>query len=196
MLVEGNPGEVKARIVERDGKVLMEKDCPKHGHYEDVIAMDPEFLKRIERLYPGRDFKMAPDAWHEHGTSTVKYGRGAVLTIDLTNRCNMMCEPCFMDANQVGYVHELTREDIKQPSTPRPRSSRAGRCPSSLRRRADSFPLLPRCHRVREEDRIRIGPVRLERHPLRPGAGVLPRREKGGPALRLPPVRRDDERGE
>ena len=37
----------------------------------------------------------------------------SVLTVDLTNRCNMMCDPCFMDANQVGYVHELTWEEIK-----------------------------------------------------------------------------------
>ena len=35
------------------------------------------------------------------------------LTIDLTNRCNMMCDPCFMDANQVGFVHELTWDEIK-----------------------------------------------------------------------------------
>ncbi|HBB97400.1 MAG TPA: radical SAM protein, partial [Blastocatellia bacterium] len=27
--------------------------------------------------------------------------------------CNMMCNPCFMDANQVGYVHEPTFEDTK-----------------------------------------------------------------------------------
>ena len=37
-----------------------------------------------------------------------------MLTIDLTNRCNMMCDPCFMDANQVGYVHELTLPEVKQ----------------------------------------------------------------------------------
>ena len=36
-----------------------------------------------------------------------------MLTIDLTNRCNMMCDPCFMDANQVGFVHELTWDEIK-----------------------------------------------------------------------------------
>ncbi|MEP7076870.1 MAG: radical SAM protein, partial [Acidobacteriota bacterium] len=48
-----------------------------------------------------------------HGTSDIKFGRGAVLTVDLTNRCNMMCNPCFMDANQVGYVHEPTFEDTK-----------------------------------------------------------------------------------
>jgi uncharacterized radical SAM superfamily Fe-S cluster-containing enzyme len=44
----------------------------------------------------------------------VKYGRGSVLTVDLTNRCNMMCDPCFMDANQVGYVHELAWDEVKQ----------------------------------------------------------------------------------
>ncbi len=37
-----------------------------------------------------------------------------MLTVDLTNRCNMMCDPCFMDANQVGYVHELSWEEITQ----------------------------------------------------------------------------------
>jgi uncharacterized radical SAM superfamily Fe-S cluster-containing enzyme len=34
--------------------------------------------------------------------------------VDLTNRCNMMCDPCFMDANQVGYVHELSWEEIQE----------------------------------------------------------------------------------
>ena len=37
-----------------------------------------------------------------------------MLTVDLTNRCNMMCDPCFMDANQVGYVHELSLDEVKQ----------------------------------------------------------------------------------
>ena len=26
----------------------------------------------------------------------------------------MMCDPCFMDANQVGYVHELSWEEIQE----------------------------------------------------------------------------------
>jgi uncharacterized radical SAM superfamily Fe-S cluster-containing enzyme len=65
-------------------------------------------------VFPGRDIRAHNDEkLHNHGSSTVKYGRGAVLTVDLTNRCNMMCDPCFMDANQVGFVHELTWEDIK-----------------------------------------------------------------------------------
>ena len=113
-LIEGHPGEIRAKIVERDGQVWMEKDCPKHGRFDDVMAIDADFLRRMESLFPGRDFRMAKDKLHDHGTSSIRYGRGAVLTVDLTNRCNMMCDPCFMDANQVGYVHELTWEDVKQ----------------------------------------------------------------------------------
>jgi uncharacterized radical SAM superfamily Fe-S cluster-containing enzyme len=113
-LIDGRPGEIAATIRERDGRIVMEKTCPTHGRFEDVIAMDPRFLARIESLFPGRDVVMSPDALHEHGSSTIRYGRGGVLTVDLTNRCNMMCDPCFMDANQVGYVHELSWEDIKK----------------------------------------------------------------------------------
>ena len=113
LLIKGHPGEVKARIVEQDGKIVMEKTCPKHGTTTDVMAIDPKFLERIENLYPGRDFNAITDL-HDHGTSSIKYGRGSVLTVDLTNRCNMMCDPCFMDANQVGYVHELMFDDVKK----------------------------------------------------------------------------------
>src|SRR5215204_2223303 len=108
-------GEIKAQIIERDGKILMVKDCPIHGHFEDVMAIDPAFFKHLEEVFPGRDIRAHNDEkLHNHGSSTVLHGRGSVLTVDLTNRCNMMCDPCFMDANQVGFVHELTWEDIKQ----------------------------------------------------------------------------------
>ncbi len=113
-LLQGRPGQIKARIVERDGGVYMEKDCPRHGHFEDIMSTDVRFTRRMEELYPGRDFVMAGDNLHDHGSSSIRFGRGAVLTVDLTNRCNMMCNPCFMDANQVGYVHELTWEDIRE----------------------------------------------------------------------------------
>ncbi len=115
VLLNEKVGEIKATIVERDGKILMVKDCPVHGHFEDVMAVDTEFFKHLEEVFPGRDIRAHNDEHlHHHGTSTVKHGRGSVLTIDLTNRCNMMCDPCFMDANQVGFVHELTWDEIKQ----------------------------------------------------------------------------------
>ncbi len=113
-LVDEHVGEIKADIVERDGKVVIEKTCPTHGTFVDTLAINPKFLARLESLFPGRDFPAVTETLHNHGTSSIKYGRGAVLTIDLTNRCNMMCDPCFMDANQVGYVHELTLPEVQK----------------------------------------------------------------------------------
>ncbi len=114
VLLTEKVGEIKAWVVERDGKILMVKDCPKHGHFEDVMAIDTAFFKHLEEVFPGSDIRShADETLHNHGSSTIKYGRGAVLTIDLTNRCNMMCDPCFMDANQVGFVHELSWDEIK-----------------------------------------------------------------------------------
>ena len=114
-LMHEKVGEIKAQVIERDGQVWMVKDCALHGHYEDMMAVDSKWLSWIERQYPGRDIPAHNDEdLHKHGSSTVRYGRGSVLTVDLTNRCNMMCDPCFMDANQVGYVHELGWEEIKE----------------------------------------------------------------------------------
>src|SRR5947209_17508057 len=102
VLLTEKVGEIKAQIIERDGQVWMVKDCPTHGHFEDMMAIDSKFLAHIETMFPGRDIPAHNDEkLHNHGSSTIKYGRGSVLTVDLTNRCNMMCDPCFMDANQV-----------------------------------------------------------------------------------------------
>ena len=115
VLLDGKVGEIKATILEHEGKVLMVKDCVRHGHFEDVMSIDPAFSRHLEETFPGRDIRAhGDDELHNHGSSSIQYGRGAVLTIDLTNRCNMMCDPCFMDANQIGFVHELSWDDIKQ----------------------------------------------------------------------------------
>lgn len=116
VLLNEKVGEIKAQIIERDGQIWMVKDCPKHGHFEDIMSIDAEFTRHLQSMQPGRDIPLHGESnkrLHHHGTSTRTHGRGAVLTIDLTNRCNMMCDPCFMDANQVGFVHELSWEDIK-----------------------------------------------------------------------------------
>src|SRR6202451_3413029 len=114
-LMHEKVGEIKAQIIERDGQIWMVKDCAIHGHYEDMMAVDAKFLEWIEKQFPGRDIPAHNDEdLHKHGSSTVRYGRGSVLTVDLTNRCNMMCDPCFMDANQVGYVHELGGDEIQE----------------------------------------------------------------------------------
>jgi hypothetical protein len=81
---------------------------------------------------------------HNHGTSTVTHGRGSVLTIDLTNRCNMMCDPCFMDANQVGFRPRAdVGRDQDHAGQRHHHQAEAADERAVLGRRADAFALLP-----------------------------------------------------
>jgi 7,8-dihydro-6-hydroxymethylpterin dimethyltransferase len=108
------PGIIDSEILEEGGRILMRKVCDRHGPFEDVLSNHPDFFRRMERLAFGRDFECAHDhELHNHGPNSIRSGRGSFLIVDLTNRCNMMCSPCFMDANAAGYVHELKMEDIK-----------------------------------------------------------------------------------
>ena len=85
-----DPGIIKAHIVEESGRILMRKVCREHGVFEDVISTNPDFFRRLESLYLGRDYGCSQDEHvHGHGVSSIKYGRGSLLVVDLTNRCNM-----------------------------------------------------------------------------------------------------------
>jgi len=109
-----NPGVTEAEILEEAGRILMRKTCDKHGPFEDALSNHSDFFRRMERLAFGRDFACVDDcSVHGHGPNSISSGRGTFLIVDITNRCNMMCSPCFMDANAASYVHELSMEDIK-----------------------------------------------------------------------------------
>ena len=51
-LLNEKVGEIKATIDEVDGKIVMMKDCPIHGHFEDVMAMDTGVLQAPRRSVP------------------------------------------------------------------------------------------------------------------------------------------------
>ncbi len=53
ILLNEKVGEIKATIIERDGKILMVKECPMHGHFEDVMAIDHGVLQAPGRSFPG-----------------------------------------------------------------------------------------------------------------------------------------------
>src|SRR5271167_2149138 len=77
VLMNEKVGEIKATIIERDGKILMVKDCPIHGHFEDVMSIDTAFFKHLEESFPGRDIRAhgkGDKNLHHHGTSTITNG--------------------------------------------------------------------------------------------------------------------------
>src|SRR5437867_13297859 len=37
----GHSGEIKAQIVEQNGRIIMQKHCEKHGTFEDILSTNP-----------------------------------------------------------------------------------------------------------------------------------------------------------
>ena len=110
-----HPGLIEAEIVEANGRIVMRKTCARHGTFEDTLSTNPAFFQRMESLYFRRDMPRTDDeSLNAFGWAAPKTGRGTALIVDMTNRCNLKCWPCFMDANQVPYVHELSMDDIRR----------------------------------------------------------------------------------
>jgi hypothetical protein len=42
-LTEGQPGEITAQLLEKDGRIVVQKTCPVHGCYEDLLSIDAEW---------------------------------------------------------------------------------------------------------------------------------------------------------
>ncbi|MBI5967721.1 MAG: radical SAM protein [Deltaproteobacteria bacterium] len=110
---------IPAEILERDGKVIMEKTCPEHGFVQDLIYSDAELYKKGERwTYEDGDgilnpqvtgAKICPD---DCGLCDLHVSHAALANVDLTNRCNLRCPICFANANVQGYVYEPTYEQV------------------------------------------------------------------------------------
>ena len=39
---------IDAQLVDRDGRVMMEKECPEHGTFEDTVFSDTDLYLRME----------------------------------------------------------------------------------------------------------------------------------------------------
>ena len=88
-----SPYVVPAEIVYRERQIWMQKVCPEHRMIVDLLSSDAAFTARMESLYRPQDPDREPPCGPRRKPS------GLMLVIDLTNRCNMKCSPCFMDAN-------------------------------------------------------------------------------------------------
>jgi uncharacterized radical SAM superfamily Fe-S cluster-containing enzyme len=110
---------IRASILERGGRIFMEKTCPDHGFVRDLVYSDAELYRKCERwTYEDADgilnpqitgAKVCPD---DCGLCDLHISPPILANIDLTNRCNLRCPICFANANVQGYVYEPTYEQV------------------------------------------------------------------------------------
>jgi uncharacterized radical SAM superfamily Fe-S cluster-containing enzyme len=109
---------IPATLREENGKVLMEKSCPKHGSFRDVVWSDAEMYKRVERWakdgvgVENPAILKAKQCPFDCGLCDLHLSHTGLANVDLTNRCNLKCPICFANANSAGYVFEPDYDTI------------------------------------------------------------------------------------
>jgi uncharacterized radical SAM superfamily Fe-S cluster-containing enzyme len=103
---------IQATMREEDGKVVMEKTCPEHGDFKDVIWSDAALYLKVEKWAKDGVGVMNPavpkatQCPFDCGLCDLHLSHTALANLDLTNRCNLKCPICFANANSAGYVYE------------------------------------------------------------------------------------------
>lgn len=112
---------IDASIYSENGKVLMKKECPKHGSFTDTIYSHVELYLKAEKIAFNDTFSLLRPNVNNHngcpyscGLCDLHKSYSCLVNIDLTNRCNLGCSVCFANASVKGYVYELTLDQVKQ----------------------------------------------------------------------------------
>jgi len=128
---EGKVHKISASVIEEDGKIWITKKCKKHGSFKDIYFSDADVYKKwIKYEVTGESapdvktkFFNEPALYDKHKSQTV------LTNLMATNRCNLRCSYCFMNAGAAGYVYEPTLDQLRdlmiQARTERPMGSKA-----------------------------------------------------------------------
>ena len=113
---EGKFNKIKAKIVEEDGKVYIYKKCDKHGEFKDIYFSDAKLYKKwIKYKVDGIE---SPDVktkvFDEPALYDMHKSQSVLTNLLVTNRCNLRCSYCFMNAGASGKVYEPTREELRE----------------------------------------------------------------------------------
>ncbi|MCW5981589.1 MAG: radical SAM protein [Bryobacteraceae bacterium] len=112
---------IEALLSEDDrGRVIMEKTCPAHGFFSDIVYSDARLYLKMEEWTFGDNRGVSnpavPDATNcpdDCGLCSMHTSHTGLANVDLTNRCNLTCPVCFANANVAGYLYEPGLDKVR-----------------------------------------------------------------------------------
>jgi uncharacterized radical SAM superfamily Fe-S cluster-containing enzyme len=108
-----------AEILDDNGQVFMTCTCPSHGTFRNLYWSDTETYRRFDAYDRiGTPVTTAftegtSDGCPENCGICTNHRSGTLLAnIDVTNRCNLTCDFCFVNARACGFVYEPSFDQI------------------------------------------------------------------------------------
>jgi len=113
---EGVIQSIAADIVEEDGKVWITKQCEKHGAFKDIFFGDVNLYRKwAQYTVTGTDSPDVKTAVLGYPALYEIHKSQSVLTnLLITNRCDLRCSYCFMNAGASGVVYEPSLDQIRE----------------------------------------------------------------------------------
>jgi len=128
---EGRVQKIDAKIIEEGGKVWITKKCKKHGSFKEIYFGDFALYKKwMKYKIDGKDAPDVKTKLFDYPVLYNKHKSQSILTnLLITNRCDLRCSYCFMNAGASGVVYEPSLDQIRdllmQARNERPMGSKA-----------------------------------------------------------------------
>lgn len=109
--------QVKGVTVGRENKVFFRKECPEHGVSEVEIWPDVAHYQWMQsfdfpQIKPIASCEIKNGCPLDCGLCSVHFARPALVEIEVTQRCNLACPVCFMDAQNT--INDPSLKQIKK----------------------------------------------------------------------------------
>ncbi|MCX6665653.1 MAG: radical SAM protein [Euryarchaeota archaeon] len=113
--IEGIIQKIDAQVIEENKKVWIIKNCEKHGSFKELYFGDVNLYKRWMKYkvtgHPVSDVKTSlfddPTLYADHTSQTI------LTNLVVTNRCNLRCSYCFINAGAAGSVYEPSFNQLR-----------------------------------------------------------------------------------
>lgn len=91
---------IAAQLIERNGRLIMIKNCPEHGNFETLYWSSAENYQRLMKFQhlPEEGRLRNKSCPQECGPCKEHRGAPLIALIDVTNRCDLTCPICFSES--------------------------------------------------------------------------------------------------
>jgi len=107
--------KIKAYVVEKDGKVVIQKECSEYGSLNDIYWTRADLYHEAEKIKKPSSKPFQDNCPYGCGINSCPnhLSKTVMAVIDVTNECDLKCPICFANAAQPPDLYKPTRENIR-----------------------------------------------------------------------------------